>query len=104
MVVVARSLRLVSVGMGVGVPRWDGGGGVDVGVAVDGISGGTAGSSSGEASLRVHSSGVSGRGSSDGGVAVDGGVAGISGGAAGSSNGEASSRVSSSGVSGRGTD
>jgi hypothetical protein len=62
MVVVARSLRLVSVGAGMGVPRWDGGGGVDVGMAVDGgvagISGGTAGSSSGEASSRVRSSGV----------------------------------------------
>jgi hypothetical protein len=72
MVVVARSLRLVSVGAGIGFPRCEGGGGVDGSVAVDGgvagISGRTAGSSSGEAGSRVNSSGVSGHGRSDGGA------------------------------------
>ncbi len=67
MVVATRSLRLVTVVAGVGVPRCDGGGdAVDGGVA--GISGGSAGSSSGEAGSSVNSSGVSGNGWSDGGA------------------------------------
>jgi hypothetical protein len=67
MVAAARSLRLVSVGADVGIPRCDGGGGaVDGGVA--GISGGTAGSSSGKAGSSVNSSGFSGNRGSDGGA------------------------------------
>ncbi len=67
MVVATRSLRLVSVVAGVGVPRCGGeGGAVDGGVA--GISGSTAGSSSGEAASSVNSSGASGDGWSDGGA------------------------------------
>ncbi len=90
MVVVAHSLRLVTVAAGVGVPRSDGGGdAVDGGVA--GVSGGSASSSSG------------GVPRSDGGDdAVDSGVAGITGASASSSIGEAGSSVNSSGVTGDG--
>jgi hypothetical protein len=80
MVIVTRSLRLVTVAAGVGVTRGDGGGD-----AVDG---------------RSSSGGVS---RSDGGDDAEGsGVAGISGGSAGSSSGEASSSVIGSGVAGDG--
>jgi hypothetical protein len=58
MVVATRSLRLVTVVAGVGVPRCEGGdGAVDGGVV--GISGSSVGSNSGEAGLSVNNSGVS---------------------------------------------
>jgi hypothetical protein len=66
-VVGTRSLRLVTVVAGVGIPRSSGGDdAVDGGVA--GISGGTAGSSSSEAGSSVNSSGATGDGWSDGGA------------------------------------
>jgi hypothetical protein len=67
MVVATRTLRLVTVVAGVGVPRCGGGDGA-VNGGVVGILGGSAGACSGEAGSSVNSSGVSGDGWSDGGT------------------------------------